>query len=136
MSGKKSFKKSPWSILIALAVVALMLFAGDFKVKISEEAVLIDATFWKDAVIDYREIDSIELRTEKIPGKRVTGFSSIGLLLGRFRNEEFGSYTRYTFTSCESGIVIRSGDDRLVFNAKDAESTKALYESILEKLKN
>ena len=38
-----------------------------------------------------------ELREGNVDGTRIGGFGSFRLLLGFFENEEFGTYTRYTY---------------------------------------
>ena len=62
------------------------------------------------------------------------GFGSPKLSMGTFSNEEFGLYTRYTYTQCSTAIVIRSGERVLVISAEDAAATRALYEALLEKV--
>ena len=64
----------------------------------------------------------------------MSGFASSKLLYGWFKNDELGSYTRYTYTDSESAIVIRSGERVLVISAEDAAATRALYEALLEKV--
>ena len=47
--------------------------------------------------------------------------------MGFFKNEEFGSHTRYTYTRTDAHIVLTCGDDILILSDKDEEATRALY---------
>ena len=64
------------------------------------------------------------------------GFSSAKLLLGTFENEEFGRYTRYTYTNPESCIVLTSGEQVLVFSGKDAQETENIYSYLAAIMRN
>ena len=75
--------------------------------------------------MEYREVNI---------GARQIGFGSPRLSLGIFKNEEFGSYTLYSYTGGSSYIVIKSGDRTLVIGLENEAETKALYEDIAEKI--
>ena len=66
-----------------------------------------------------------------MPGLRILGFASARLLLGTFENEEFGSYTRYTYTNPDACVVVTSGDHVLVISGKTTEETQSIYENLL-----
>ena len=66
-----------------------------------------------------------------MPGLRSLGFATARLLLGAFENDEFGSYTRYTYTNPDACVVVRSGENVLVLSGKTAEETQAIYENLL-----
>ena len=55
-------------------------------------------------------------------------------LAADIQNAECGNYTLYAYNSCDSMIVIRSGEKWLAFNEKDPAQTQLLYESIVEKM--
>ena len=76
----------------------------------------------------------MEYRTTDDPGERVSGFGTPRLLLGWFRNEKFGNYTRYSYAATENCVVIRSDGKTLVIGLADAAETKAFYESLMEKV--
>ena len=50
--------------------------------------------------------------------------------MGSFRNDDFGSYTRYAYTGCDSCIVLQVKGKTVVLSALDEEATKALYEEL------
>ena len=121
------------SIIISIPIlvfVGVILFTGNIAVRFGEDSFTLESGYWEDMTIDYARIDSMEYREQDDPGTRTFGFGSLKLLMGRFENEEFGSYTRYSFAGCRSCIVLRSDDNVLVFNGEDEESTRALYEEL------
>lgn len=122
------------ALVLALALVAGVLITGRIDITCADDALVIDASFWEDLTIPYDEIDSVEYRETAVDGLREMGYGSPRLLLGLFRNDEFGSYTRYTYTGDGPCVILRSGDDVLVLGAKTAEETRALYEELAQKV--
>ncbi len=118
-------------LLIGLSVV---MFTGKLKTTAGEDALTVKASFSGDLVINYDEIDAVEYRADGVDGERIMGFGSAKLLLGTFENEEFGTYTRYTYTGNNPCIVLRVDQKIIVLAAENAESTKELYENLLEKI--
>ena len=113
-------------ILFALAI----LFCGDVEVEFGTDSFTVNATFYDDMTVDYSMVDSIEYREGNVPGARVGGFGSLRLLLGWFENEEFGTYTRYTYYKPEACIVLTSGGNTLVISGKTAEETREIYNEL------
>ena len=118
-------------IVIILAFVAVLLFTGNIEYTLNEDHVAITASYWADSTIPYADITAIEYRENGVDGIRTSGFGSPQLSMGQFRNDEFGYYTRYTYTRCDSAIVLTLGDRIAVISGKDADSTRALYDSLL-----
>lgn len=135
----------PKSLRIARTIglgitVALLIFCsifvstGDIQVEYGADSLTIRANYWTDLTIALDAIDSAEYRDTDEPGSRTNGFGGTRILAGSFRNDEFGNYTRYSYTKCDACIVLASGEKTLVFNARDAEATRALYEELLTRL--
>ena len=76
----------------------------------------------------------MEYRNADDPGERVSGFGTPRLLLGWFRNEKFGDYTRYSYAATDACVVIESDGRILVIGLADEAETKAFYESLTEKV--
>ena len=136
-SEKKTTKKAIVAGIVIVVLAMVFLFTGKFEVSFEEEAMTIDATYWDDVAVKYSDIDSVEYREQDDPkasSSRTFGYGSFNLLMGTFNNGEFGSYTRYTYTACDSCIVLTVDDKVLVFNGKDEERTKGMYEELLEKV--
>ena len=120
------------TVLVSLILigVGILMFTGDISYTCTDDALLIDADYPADATGAYEKIDSIELRESAPAGTREWGFASARLLMGLFRNEEFGSHTRYTYTRTDAHIVLTCGGDILILCAEIVEATGALYESL------
>ena len=130
----KSYKKVTVVLLVILAVVlTVVMFTGNIDFIINETAMTIDADFSSDINIAYDSIDDIEFREVTADGLRVSGFGSMKLLMGRFKNDEFGYYTRYTYTDKAGCVVITIDDEKLVIAGKTIVETRAIYDSLKEK---
>lgn len=122
-----------WVIGLTTLGVGILLVTGDIKISYGEKYVEIEASYWKDMGIAYSDIESVEYRAEGVDGSRVAGFGSFKLAMGKFRNDEFGDYTRYTYTSCEECVVLTVNERIFVLNGEDEASTKAIYEELLKR---
>lgn len=133
-SAEKKVTRIATAVGIIVACFALFfLTSGRFDVELEATYFSIDALYWEDTSVNYADIDTIEYRTTDNPGDRTFGYGAPGLLMGEFENSEFGAYTRYSYTSCKSCIVLTIGERTMVMNSKDESGTKELYEKLLEK---
>lgn len=126
-------------IVIAVSVVltvacVIILFTGNVEFTLTDTALEIDATYYSSEVIDYGDIEAVEYRENADKGTRVMGYGSPRLLLGSFKNDEFGAFTRFSYTKCDSDIIITVGNERIAVSCETEAETRALYEAILEKL--
>lgn len=127
--------KYVWPVVAAILIfVAVLMFTGSIDVHLNEDAMHIEASWYNDLTVKYDIIESVEYREGNIDGIRVGGFGSARLLMGFFRNEEFGTYTRYTVTNPEACIVIYTDRNVLVLSGDTLEETQFLYEGLLAKI--
>ena len=117
-------------IAILTVVIGAFLFTGDLDVVYGDTSFTIEASYWNDLTVEYSVIDSVEYRDDFSPGMRTYGFGSAKLSLGTFKNEEFGSYTRYSYTGRDHCVIVRSGNKILAISLQQPEDTLALYEEI------
>ena len=117
-----------------LVLVAVILFTGSIRAEVTEDALELEGSFGYSLTLPYEEIDSMELREEPVSGSRVSGIGSGKLLLGTFQNEEFGLYTRYTYTGSDCCIVLFSGEKALVVALETDEETRTLYEALADRI--
>ena len=134
----KKLKKHPVILAVSLVLAALILigagwilFTGDIEYTCTDTALQIDADFHADSTVPYERIDSVELRETAPEGVREWGFASARLLMGFFRNDEFGGHTRYSYTRTDAHIVVVCGEDVLILSAEDEDATRALYGALL-----
>lgn len=132
-SPKHATKITVILVTAILLFVAILMFTGDIEATLGDTSLYIDADFSSDLSIDYDKIDSVEYRENGVVGMRTYGFASARLLMGSFSNEEFGNYTRYTYTGNKPCIVITSGESIIVLGLDDASETKAIYDSLITK---
>lgn len=121
------------SVILVLVLIGILLLmvTGSIQVHYGETAFTIEASYYDDLTVEYAAIDSVEYREGNVPGLRTMGYSSARLLLGIFENEEFGRYTRYTYTKPEACVVVTAGENVLVLSGKDAAETMAIYDKLL-----
>lgn len=131
----KAGKVSMVLLPVILAGVAVVMFAGKSELIYGEDSFTVTGTFWQDVTVPYDSVESIEFRETDSVGGRTFGFSSAKLLGGSFRNDEFGNYTRYSYTKCDSCVVLTVEGDILVLNGPDVESTKEIFNTLTEKVK-
>ena len=130
---KKASKAGSSVGIVILMLCAVLLFSGDVEVTFGDTAFTVDATYHEALTVEYAAVDTLEYRDEDVPGLRVGGFGSPRLLLGYFENDEFGTYTRYTYTNADSGIVITAGEKILVISGRDPAETQAIYDTLVQR---
>lgn len=117
---------------VALVFAISLVFIGKLNFTFNDESMTIKASFGGKLDIVYSEIEDIKYRDCEVDGTRVSGFASSKLYYGWFKNEEFGNYVRYTYANSGASIVMIVNGDPIVISDVDAESTKALYDRIME----
>ncbi len=123
-------------LAVILIGTAVLMLTGNIRCEFADDAFTINAFYWDDLTVAYDEIDSLELREYGVPGYRSFGFGNMRLGMGTFENEEFGSYTRYTYAGSRPCLVIESGGETLVLNGKNEAETLALYERLKTEISN
>lgn len=117
------------ALFISLGIIC---FTGSITYTFDDDSFTVDSSYSAPMTVRYLEIDKIEIRESVTPGSKVMGFNSPTLLLDVFKNSEFGKYTRYTYTRCDTCIVIDINGETLVINGESSEKTREIYESIME----
>ena len=118
---------------VTFVLCSVLLFSGDIRLELNDTGMSVVADLYEDISIEYHEIDAIELRENADRGSRVFGFGSPKLLMGSFRNDEFGNYTRYSYTKCENEIAIFSNGHVLVISGETEDKTTEIYNILIEK---
>lgn len=127
---------SKWTLLglvIFLSFLFIMASTGDIQVNFRDNHLYIEADRWDGLTVEYDAIDRVEYRNEMVSGSRTNGFGGFRVLMGTFENEEFGSFTRYTYVGCDCCIVITAQDRTLILSGRDEETTREIYEDLLSR---
>ena len=133
----KKIMKGTGVFLVAFAIfLAFVLFYGDITYSFREDYLFIDTNMYSDYIVYYDTIDHVEFREGNVPGLRVGGYGSFRLLMGFFENDEFGTYTRYTYYRPEACVVLTATERTVVLSGETAEETRELYQTLLEKTEN
>ncbi|MBE6671136.1 MAG: DUF1648 domain-containing protein [Ruminococcaceae bacterium] len=137
LSMNKSFKIGGTAGVIVAIIIAIVLlficFTGEIEYRFDSESFTIEASYYNDLTVEYDVIDSIEYREDCKAGSRVSGFGSPVLSTGVFKNDEFGYYTRYSYTGCDACVVIEVDGKVLVITAKDNKDTKQIYQELISR---
>lgn len=128
---KKAFWISIVSVSLIIAFVVILMVTGKVNFAFDEDSLNIRATFGGKMDIEYSEIESIEYRDGKVDGTRIGGFASAKLLYGVFRNDEFGTYTRYTYTASSSAVILIVDGEEIVIADATTEATRAIYDRLM-----
>ncbi len=127
-------------IIIGVILIgcSFLMFTGNIKASIEEESLEIDASFHANEIISYSDIVSVEYRTDADRGMRLMGFSSARLLIGTFKNDEFGTYTRFSYTKNKDEIIITLKDTgaKIALNFETKTETREFYEALEGKISN
>lgn len=102
--------------VVVVILVGIFLMTGNIDVQYDVESFTIEADYWSDKTISYADIEQLEFREGNDPGNRISGFGSFRLEMGSFRNVEFGTYTRYTYTQCDAVVVLKVAGQYVVLN--------------------
>ena len=137
-NGYRELYKSPKSakaitVVMSAALVVflpILLFTGSIDISYDDTTLTVEATFEKDLELLFEEIDAVEYREEGVSGTRLVGFASPKLLLGTFQNDEFGTYTRYTYGGNPPCLVLTVDGKTIVIGTNDTQQLQELYEKI------
>lgn len=119
---------------LILVGVAVIMFIGDITLSYGDEALVVDSTLWTESYIEYDTIKEIAYQDSGFEGHRISGFGSAKLSLGQFYNDDFGKYISYIYNSCDACVVIYGENQILILNGPDTESTKAIYDTLQQKI--
>ncbi len=123
-------------IIIALLMVfmAVIMFTGNIVFSFDNTSFTINADYYNDLTVEYNAISNIEYRESCDVGMKYMGFNSARLLMGGYKNDEFGQYTRYSYRGCDACVVITVDNKTLVISGTDYTQTQEIYKELSEKI--
>ena len=116
-------------VVIILCFSAFVIFTGEINISANSEKISIEASYWSDTEISVSDIEKITL-TNQVDGRRISGVGTPTLHIGIFKNNEFGTYIRYTYTKTQKYIVVTTHEEIFVINLETEEATEKLYREI------
>lgn len=129
-AGKKAVLPVVITIITFIVVGILLVFSSkETKVTILDEGIQIHGMYGE--VYEWDDIKSIELK-EELPTIEVrTNGSAVGAnLKGYFRTTEYGKVKLFVNADTPPFIYLDTDERLVIFNRKNAEQTKEIYEKI------
>ena len=124
-------------VVVAAIIIAVcvLMFAGSIEYRFRNHYLSVEASFFADMNLNYRDIEEMYLVDGKVGGSRLMGLGTARLACGAFRNDELGNFTSYRYVGCDNAIVIRTKDgETIVLSGKDEDATIKLYDDLLLRL--
>ena len=118
--------------VLALAITVFALFCGSLEFDFREDSLHVEAGCYSDYHIPYSEIQDITYREAPANGTRVSGFGNLRFQFGYYKNDEFGTYIRYTTCKPDLCVVLTLPKQTLVLSGNNAAETEKLYEQLSE----
>lgn len=136
MGGKVNKKLIIITVVVTVVAIVLLMFTGSIKFELGDDSLKVSPSLGGGIELKYSELKNAPIYyvEEKVPGTRVMGVGAANLLYGQFQNEEFGNYTRYTYTASESSIIIHLEDEVIVLADESTAKTLELYEELITKI--
>ncbi len=122
------------SVFVMLAGMVYLMFSGEVNVEYGEKSFTVHSTYWSDVSMDYSQIDSVEYKNSGYSGSKMMAFNSAKLLLGKFRNEEYGTYQRYSYRKSPSEVVLTQKDGNILVLSGDSEvNTEEIFRQLKDR---
>ena len=127
-----------WAARLIVAGVAVFavwtLLMGSAEVQYGADSFTVAASGWEDLTVPYSDIAAVDyLPAEAVPdgGVRTYGLGNLRVGFGRFSNDAYGDYTRYTYRSCGDCVRLTTASGRtILLNGPDQAATRAIYETL------
>lgn len=134
--GEKKLSALGISFVVVLLVFAFVIaFFGEIEIEYGDDSFTVKAHFYNDLTVNYADIEEVSFVEEDDAGMRVSGFATTRLLMGLFKNKEYGNYQRYTYTGDNGCVVLKINGKYIVIGCRELEQTRELYENILQRTK-
>lgn len=139
--GKNALPK-PVRVLLSLILAVVLLasalavaFGGRYRVVLDQNSLKIDSLLNPDVSLELTQIRQAALKKAGDPGSRTLGYSAFGVDVGRYCNEVYEVYLRYTQRS-STVIELRTADQTVVLSGRSDQDTLAYWNEIRDALKS
>lgn len=130
---KRSARVSLVILVVTVIFVIIAMFAGSVNVSLDNDKISLHVSGWSDKEVLYSDIQSIDYSEQFTSGRRTNGLGNYAVKAGHFKNNTYGAYLLYSNNKCKEYIILDTTEGIVVFNAKDAEKTRTMYQEILER---
>ena len=130
---KRSNRMTLVILLVTVIFVIITMFVGSVDVALDNDKVSIHVSGWSDKEVLYSDIQSIDYSEQFTSGRRTNGLGNYAVKAGHFKNNSYGSYILYSNNKCKEYIILDTTEGIVVFNARDAEKTRTMYQEILKR---
>ena len=133
-------KKGKIAVTVALwvAVIAVLSFfmkpVRNTSCTAEEGRILITGRSGYELSVDYEKVTAIEYRQEMDYGALIDGVDDGKEKSGRWENDELGQYLLCVNAKVEPCIVLRTAEQTMVVNFESQQSTRALYDALVEQI--
>lgn len=126
-----------WVVWLAVILILARTMKGEKSVGVTVEpdGLSFETDSGYASQLKWDEIQSLELKENISYGTLVDGVDSSKEKSGTWSSEEFGEYELFSNAKLQRCIVCRRESGQVIaFNFESEESTKSLYDAILEEL--
>lgn len=114
-------------IPVIIIGICIVMFTGSISIIYTDTGFTVDSEYYDALTINYDDIEEIQVKENDKIGIKEFAFNSAKLSLGKFKNDEFGSHTRYTYNSCKTVVIMKIDGKTLVINDKNDDTTREIY---------
>ena len=120
---------------VILAVLMFIMFTGEVDITYTDEGFIIDSMYTEPYTVKYTDIGGTYFSDEYVDGRKVMGFSSAKLMMGKFENDKYGKYQRFTYTGNNGFIIIETMDeDYIIIGARTMGETRELFDELTDRI--
>lgn len=129
-------KATVFTTVLALVIVVFALFCGSLEYDFREDSLRVDAGCYSDYYIPYSEIQAVSYQEAPANGTRVNGFGNLRFQFGYYKNDDFGTYIRYTTNDPDFCVVVTLPKQTIVLSGNNAEETGKLFDRLVAVVDN
>lgn len=111
---------------------------ASFELEYDDKSLTVTPSRGEPVTVDYSTVGSTQYRESYIEDNLKNGFETNDIMIGEFRNEEFGKHKRFTYLTDDAYIIIEILDEEgktdsyVMLNADGLEATRELYNELSE----
>lgn len=111
---------------------------ASFELSYDTEGLTVTPSRGEPITVDYSTVGSTQYRENYIESTLRSGFETNDIMMGEYRNEEFGKHKRYTYSSNDAYVILEilaeDGEtlEYIMLNEDTLEGTRKLFDELSE----